>query len=297
MPNVFLTPKAISSASIAALTHQSVLAGTIWRDAESTFAGRVGDTVTVRTETVLGEARRFVRAENKPLVMDELTETSIDITLDAYLYKGVNLPDEQLTLNIGDFARQVAQPQAKSVADSIEVMVAAQINALTSGLPIKPDGSDLHAAIVAAAVILDKAGVPDDERYLAISPDVKGLLLVDPRNKLVPADVSGSPAALRRAIIGDLYGFTVLKSTRLAAGSALAYHRTAFSLATRALDVPAGATFGQSVTHGGFALRLIRDYDPMFQQDRSVVSTLAGAGTIRDGGAVKRAVRLTAAAA
>jgi hypothetical protein len=55
---------------------------------------------------------------------------------------------------------------------------------------------------------------------------------------------------------------------RLADESAVAYHTSAFPLVTRALEVPTGATFGQPVTYNGFALRLIRDYELGFQQDR-----------------------------
>lgn len=208
----------------------------------------------------------------------------------------MNLPDEQLTLNIRDFTRQVATPQAKSVARGIESLVAGQMNALTSSISMKADGTDVHAMMIEARKRLTKAGVPDEDRWFAVSPEVEAMILNDPRNKLIPADVSGSPAALREAIIGRMYGFTVLPSTYLADGSACAYHRTAFPLPTRAMEVPAGATFGESLTYNDFALRLIRDYDPSYQQDRSVVSTLTGASTTKDGGVVKRAVRLTTAA-
>ncbi|GAA4527469.1 hypothetical protein [Amycolatopsis samaneae] len=297
MANHFLTPKQISAASIAALTQQTVLAGTTWRDAEADFTGKQGDTVTVRTETVVGPARTFNRAEGKPIVVDDADEKSVDVKLDTYLYKGINLPDEQLTLQVKDFVKQVATPQAKSVATGVETMVAAQMNALTSSLTVKGDGSDVHTQMIKARAMLNKQGVPFDQRWFAVSSEVESMLLNDPQKRLVPVDASGSPQALREAIIGRLYGFTVLPSNYLAEGSAVAYHQTAFPLVTRAQEVPAGATFGQAMTYNDFALRLIRDYDPNFQQDRSVVSTLAGASTTLDDGAVKRAVRITTTAA
>jgi hypothetical protein len=273
-----------------------VLAATTWRDAEADFRGKQGDTVTVRTETVVGEARVFNRASGQPIVVDDVQETGVDVKLSTYLYKGVNLPDEQLTLNISDFTRQIATPQAKSVARGIESMVAANMNALPSRLTLAADGTDVHRMMIQARLLLNKAGVPLEDRFFAVSSEVEAMLLRDPNNKLIPVDASGSPAALRDAIIGRLYGFTVFPSNYLSDGSAVAYHRTGFPLVTRSLDVPAGATFGQSITYNGFALRLIRDYDPGFQQDRSVVSTLAGAEVTQDDGIVKRALRLTTAA-
>lgn len=296
MPNVFLTPKQISSASLAALNQQTVLVTTTWRDAEADFAGKVGDTVTVRTDIVVGAARKFDRSANQPIVIDDVQEKGVDVKLDTYLYKGVALPDEQLTLNVRDFTAQISTPQSKSVAVGVETMVAAEMNGLSGSLTVKADGTDVHAQMIEARKWLNKAGVPFEGRYFAASAEIEAMLLNDPQRRLLPADVSGSPAALREAIIGRLYGFTVLTSTYLADGSAVAYHSSAFPLVTRALEVPTGATFGQSVTYNGFALRLIRDYDPGFQQDRSVVSTLAGADTTLDDGVVKRALRLTTAA-
>ena len=296
MANKFLTPKQIASASLAALTQQTVLAGTTWRDAEADFQGKQGDTITIRTDTVVGTVRTFNRADNKPIVIDDVEEKSVDIKIDTYLYKGINLPDEQLTLQVKDFTKQIATPQAKSVAIGLETMVAGQMNALPSTVTVKGDGTDIHTQMIRARALLNKAGVPFEDRWFAVSSDLESMLLNDPQKRLVPVDASGSPQALREAIIGRLYGFTVLPSNYLADGSGVAYHPTAFPLVTRALDVPAGATFGQAMTYGGFAMRLIRDYDPGFQQDRSVVSTLAGASTTVDDGSVKRAVRFTTAA-
>nr|WP_269112281.1 P22 phage major capsid protein family protein [Lentzea aerocolonigenes] len=286
----------MASASIAALENQTVLGATAWRDAESSFSGKQGDVVTVRTDTVVGEARTFNRSANQPIVVDDVKEVGVDVRLNTYLYKGINLPDEQLTLNVRDFTTQIATPQAKSVARGVESLLAAQMNALTSSITLKADGTDVHTMLIEARKRLNKAGVPVEDRFFAVSAEVEAMILNDPRNKLIPVDVSGSPAALRDAIIGKLYGFVVVPTNYLADGSAVAYHRTAFPLVTRALDVPAGATFGDSVTYNGFALRLIRDYDPGFQQDRSVVSTLAGAETTKDDNVVKRALRLTTAA-
>jgi hypothetical protein len=174
-------------------------------------------------------------------------------------------------------------------------MVAANINALPSTLTVKADGTDLHSVLIEARKRMNKAGVPLEDRYFACSAEVEAMLLNDPNKKLVPVDASGSPAALREAIVGRLYGFTVFSSNYLSDGSGAAYHSTAFPLVTRALDIPAGATFGQSMTYNGFALRLIRDYDPGFQQDRSVVSTLVGADVTKDDGVIKRALRVTTA--
>ncbi|MBP2479106.1 hypothetical protein JOF53_007978 [Crossiella equi] len=297
MPNTILTPRQIAAASLAALERQAVLAGTTWRDAERDFAGKIGDTVTVRTGVLVGRARRFNRAAGAPIVIDDITEHAVDVKLTDYLYKGVALTDEELTLKLRDFTTTVSMPQAKSVAEEVETMVAAQMNALASTVTIKPDGSDINLAILNARKVLTQNGVPFDGRFLAVSPDVEVLILDHLSKKLVNTADSTWSTALREAVIGRLHGFNVLPSAYLADGSAVAYHSSAFPLVTRALSVPEGATFGESMTYNGISLRLIRDYDPGFQQDRSVVSTLAGASTTKEeDNTVKRAVRLTVSA-
>ena len=48
----------------------------------------------------------------------------------------------------------------------------------------------------------------------------------------------------------------------------------------RAPIVPAGASFGQSLSERGFSLRYLRDYDAVHTVDRSIVSTFAGVAAL-----------------
>src|SRR5690606_21032090 len=55
------------------------------------------------------------------------------------------------------------------------------------------------------------------------------------------------------------------------------------AFANVAPEVPAGVTLGASTVFDGLAMRWIRDYDPNFLRDRSVVSSFAGAASVEDG--------------
>jgi hypothetical protein len=59
-------------------------------------------------------------------------------------------------------------------------------------------------------VLLDKANVPQEGRYVTVPPFYHGLLLEDDR--FVRVDASGSDQALRNGIVGRALGFDVLMS-------------------------------------------------------------------------------------
>lgn len=288
MANEFLTAGQIAAASIVSLDKATVLAQTTWRDAETAFGGKQGDTVTVRVEGVAGDAREFNMDRSAEIVLDDLDETAVDVKLDTYLYKGAKVEDEALTLKIEDFNRQVSLPLVKSVANGIEGRVALRINATSN--TVSGSYSDVIGGVLNAEEKLNDNDVPLDERFLVIGSGVRKHLLKS--DELLHADKADSDSALRDAIIGDLFGFKVVFSNRISKDSAVAYHRSAFVTVQKALEVPRGATWGEVKSYNGFALREVADYDPRFQEDRVVVSTLLGTAAVEDGGSIKRAVKV-----
>lgn len=298
MANTFLTPTTIAAAGLGLLTRDIVLPATVHTDAQANYVGAVGDTINIRkpataTNRVYTDT---LRTAGTPITVDDLTETSIPLVLDTHNYSAVAITDEQLTLKISDFGQQVLYPQVVAVAEGTEgvlatVMNSAAVVATNSAIAAAADGSNIHAKILQARKVLNQAKVPLADRFLAVSPEVEAALLVDNENRLVRYLNSGDNpnVALRQAIIGSLYGFTVVSSVALTAGTAVAYHRDGFAFASVAPKVPDGANFGASQTYGGMALRWLRDYDAAFLRDRSVVSVLCGAKVIDD----RRTVRIT----
>lgn len=288
MANEFLTAGQISGATLGMLDKSTVLAQTVWRDAEADFNGKNGDTVTVRVDSIVGDARTYDTARTTEIVMDDIEETAVAVKLDTYVYKGVNVTDEDLTLDIKDFNRQIALPVVKSVASGIENAVVTRINAVSN--TVSGDYGDVLGGLLDAEEALNDADVPMDERFIVVGSGVRKHLLRS--DELLHADKAGDDSALRDATIGDLFGATVVFSNRVPSDSATFYHRSAFVLVNKALEVPRGASNGASEVYEGFAIRTIADYDPRYQQDRFVASTLVGTASVEDDGAVKRAVRV-----
>jgi len=271
----FLNSKGISRVAVALLVRQLVLPRTVTTIPGDEFAGHNGDTITVRVRQP-----RAARTQSSPgasLTPDPLMEVPVDVQL-SHIYDLANLTDQDLSLNIENFARQVIQPQTEAVATGAEDTVASVMNNLPADYTVDSDGSDIEEVILTAREDLGRANVPPMDRFFAVSPEVATFLLsVD---KFVRVDASGSDSALRRSVIGQLYGFTFVESPGLDAGEAVAYHRSGFAFANRTPVRPAGAADSATSTVQGIGMRHVRQYNPNTATDQSLFSTFAGAAAV-----------------
>lgn len=291
MANTFLTAEKIANFSLGVLEREIVLPALVWRDAGGSFKGAAGDTITIRVPARTTARTRQLRGARPAasegtgiITMDELTETSVDVTLDTAVYSAVPITDEELTLDIVDFGAQVAEPQVRAVAEAIENAVADEMTSATyaTTINVPADAEDPFDYIVDARVALNKANVPMSERRLVVGSDFEGLLLKS--DELHQVDKAGSDSALRDAAIGRIAGFPeVVVSNALPSNVGFAFHRTAYVLSLQAPMVPEGATYGASRAAYGLAMRWIRDYDFRNVQDRSLFDTYIGTNHVADG--------------
>src|SRR3954447_15663218 len=108
MANTFITPKLIASTGISTLYNTIVLAGLVWRDFDSDFTGKQGDTITVRKPAIL-EASDFDQTARTTTYQDAV-EDSVDVTLDHLSHVPFHVTDEQTTLEISDYEKQLLTP-------------------------------------------------------------------------------------------------------------------------------------------------------------------------------------------
>lgn len=276
-----LTAKGISGVAIALLNRTLVLPQTVTRIPGAEFAGSNGDTITVRVPqpgTALTQANR-----GDTLVPADVEEIPVDVSV-SHLYHLKNISDQELSLDLENFARQVTRVQTEAVAVGAEDELAGAMNDLTASADIEfaaeasPD--DTEAQILAAREFLSDNNAPVGDRFFVMSPDITTRVLsVD---KFVRVNESGSQQALRRAVLGMLYGFTFVESNALDAGTAVAYHRSGFAFANRTPVLPRGASDSATATAQGVGLRQVFQYDAKTAQDQSLVSTFGGAAAVFD---------------
>jgi hypothetical protein len=272
-----LTAQGISRVAVALLVRQLALPRTVTAVPGEEFAGSNGDTITVRVpqpSTALTQTN-----PGDPLVPADVDEVPVDVSL-AHLYHLKNVSDQELSLQIEDFARQVTRPQTESVATAAEDAVATVMNGLAADLTLASDGSDMEEVILESRETLGRNNVPPMDRFFAVSPEVATFVMAI--DKFVRVNESGSDQTLRQAVIGMLYGFTFVESPALDAGEAVAYHRSGFAFANRTPVRPRGATDSATATVQGVGLRHVFQYDASTASDQSLVSTFAGAAAVYD---------------
>ena len=274
MANTFVNPTQVVQTALALLRDDLILAATVNRDFEAEYGGGLGSTVNVRVPATL-KARRRQLGATTAVVTDNLAETTVPVKLTDMVYSAVPVTDEDLTLNIQDFARQVLAPQITAIVEDLENSVATTMLSLTETTTLAYSAANPIPTFTQARKLLRDMGVPAAGLYAAVGTGVYAELLE--AKAIVDASESGSSAALRDAVAGTVRGFQTLESNRLGDHDIVFYNRDSFTLAVRAPIVPDGVAYGESRSEGGFALRWIRDYDSTVLADRSIVSTLTGA--------------------
>lgn len=284
MAHEILKPEKWASAALGLLEGDAVLSGLVSKDSGDSFMGAKGDSVNIKRPSLLSgtvEALRAMDAADYDGIQSEsLKETSFAVKLDTHVYNAVDLTDAELTLDITQFGAQVLTPQVKSIATRIEYMLAQKFN----GLPATPATGTttdiVRRTIVGMRKTLNKRDVPQSGRVLVVGVDVEEHLLNDPL--FIRADQSGSTSALASATIGNIAGFRVVVANILADNRMVAFHPSAYTLVTRAPQVPGGAVAGETTSYRGVALRSVKDYNSHTAKDRSFLSTFAGIGETVD---------------
>lgn len=290
--NTFYTPIQVAKTLVAMATEDSYLSALVNRNYENDLlgGGGRGRTVNIKVPSALIARDRGIDDTTAQIVLDELTETTIPLTLANHKYSAIPLSEGDLTLNLTDFAKQVLQPQVAAIVDSVEWDVVQAIEALPglqAGLGTAGEEGYIPAETLAAYTagdpiptitgirrILRNRGISPTGLQLTVGTQVYADLL--DAKAIIAVNESGSTAALREGNVGVVQGFQVVESNRIDPHDIIAFHRDAITLAVRAPLVPAGVPFGASLAAGGYNLRYLRDYDAQYTVDRSIVSTFSG---------------------
>lgn len=290
MANAFLKPTALVNTVVQALQSEIVLPGLVWRNGLGDFAGKYNDTITIRIPQPTTANTRVLRGTGaqRNLVVSDLTELSVPVTLDTDVYNLVVLTDEEQTLDIFDYAEQVLMRQVDAVARQLEAGTANMITGAPYTSVHQAAADAIWDGVVHARRQLNDAFVPTNGRVLVIGSAVEEALLLDDRFTRYDSAGQAGANALQEARIGRLGGYDVVlcNAPSFPHGAAYLFHPTAFALVSRPPAAPmSGADRVSAVgSAGGFALRWLGDYDPSVTSDRSLVDCFVGYKAIVDPG-------------
>ena len=275
MPFLIDTAK-ISELVVALLARDIVLPATVNRVPQIDYRGS-GGVVTIRVPQ-----RRTAQEQESPgapINYSGIDETPVTVTV-KHLYDASQVTDEDSTLALMDFGRQVLAPMIGAIKEGAEDQLAGILNAVTPsfGWTDLSDATKTEADVLLARQTLTQANVPVGNRFLAVSPEVASVLLQ--LDKLSRVDASGTDTGLRDATIGRVYGFDVVESNALSPESAVAYHSSGFAFATLSPAVPQGAASASQAVENGVAVRVVYDFSPDILSDVIAISTFAGAALV-----------------
>jgi hypothetical protein len=282
--SVFLKAERIVSTALGLLLRESTLPRLVWRDAAGDFAGAKNDTISIRLPAYAPARTRDLRS-GTTRTRDTLTERKVDVTLDTGVYKDIRITDEQLTLDIANFGAQVLNPVVGGVVQTLEDELAATIEGATYAKTVSftiASDDPWTKLILPARTHLNKAHIPQAGRVLLVGAAIEEALLG--HDMFAKANESGSTDALTEAVIGRKAGFTIVSSPAIAPNAAYAFHKTAYVMNQRAPIVPAGASFGASMSHDGMALRVVRVLDSDTIEDILALDAWVGCNTVADAG-------------
>ena len=282
MANSFIKATKVVNTALGVLQRETILPNLVWRDAAGDFAGVKDDTITIRVPSFTTSRTRTLRT-GTPITMDEVSETSVDVKIDTDVYKGINVTDENLTLDIVDFGAQILNPILRAIVMGIEDELADTISGADYALTGAFSEDAPLKSVLSARRKLNDCYVPSSGRALVVGSEIEQIILEDLANRAVAAPAEQN--ALTDATISTNYGgFRVVLANGIAPDECYAIHNTAFVLSSRAPVVPDGATWGAAMSSGGFAIRVIKDYDPLYLRDRCIGSSWIGCDVVKDDG-------------
>ena len=287
MANIFEKGTKFAQTALALLRREVKTPGLfIYKFGKADFTGAAGDTISIKRPPLL-RARDKGWRNNNSIVVDDIQQSNIQVTLNQHPVSAVALSPEEETLDEVDYVRDVQAPQVRSILEFFEEAIVAALAAahFVYTIAFNPAGSgdvtDPRKVAVKARKYFQMAHVPTTGRYWLVGADVSEA--VASYDKLLDVDTAGIPEALRDGVVGKLAGFVIVEVDALAPNESYFVHESAIAIAAVAPVVPNGVTKGGGVAAGnGLAVTQLWDYDSDKMKDRSIVHAFCGATAVLD---------------
>jgi hypothetical protein len=169
-----LTIGMITRETLRALTNQLTFTKYVNREFDKQFAetgAKIGNVCNVRKPV------RFVPAAGQGLVLQDLVETSVPVTLTTQYQRAFAITSADLALNIDDFNKRYIEKAVFSMANQIDFDGLAQTVNVNNEVGTPGTVPNAIATYLAAAQRLNENAAPMDERYVCISPAMNGAII------------------------------------------------------------------------------------------------------------------------
>ncbi len=205
-------PEVWSAAILEALRAKLVFPSLCNRDYEGDIR-EAGDTVHITGYNDV-TVREYVRGQ--PITVDDVTDKEAAVLKidksDYFAFKVNDLDKAQAKGDLtGKFTNTAAYNMMKNVENYISNLMDAAVETPAKTVAVGTP-ADAYLAVVEAGRKLDVQNVPDEGRWLVVSPDFYALLLQDSR--FIEGTEAGHNTLLN-GVVGQVRGFTVVKSNNV----------------------------------------------------------------------------------
>lgn len=205
-------PEVWSAAILEALRAKLVFPSLCNRDYEGDIR-EAGDTVHITGYNDV-TVREYVRGQ--PITVDDVTDKEAAVLKidksDYFAFKVNDLDKAQAKADLtGKFTNSAAYNMMKNVENYISNLMDTAVETPAKTVAVGTP-ADAYLAVVEAGRKLDVQNVPDEGRWLVVSPDFYALLLQDSR--FIEGTEAGHNTLLN-GVVGQVRGFTVVKSNNV----------------------------------------------------------------------------------
>ena len=268
-------PEMWANESLMILEESMVMSNLVHRDFENEVSN-FGDVVNTRRPAKFYSARK---TDSDSVVEQDATSANVQVPLNQHHYTTFIIKDGEGSKSFAELANVYLRPAMQSVGRGVDRSVVGQAHQFLSAGPTKRVGglgtssaSNVRQNIVAAREQLNVLNVPEDEmRSLVVSAGMEADMLNT--DLFVKVNESGEAAALRRAQIGNLFGFGIYAANNVPSAST---GDVATGTVTNA--AAAGATGSQTVSIAGYEAT-IGEWFVVAGNDQPVYATAVTAST------------------
>lgn len=205
-------PEVWSAAILEALRAKLVFPSLCNRDYEGDIR-EAGDTVHITGYNDV-TVRKYVRGQ--AITVDDATDKEAAVLKidqsDYFAFKVNDIDKTQAKADLtGKFTNSAAYNMMKNVETYISNLMDAAVDTPAKTVAVGTP-ADAYLAVVEAGRKLDVQNVPDEGRWLVVSPDFYALLLQDSR--FIEGTEAGHNTLLN-GVVGQVRGFTVIKSNNV----------------------------------------------------------------------------------
>jgi len=267
-----LTMTAIARAALATLYENSVMLPLVSRDWDNEFVPGRGATVRVR------KPGTFTAPEYNGTTVSRqrIAESYADVTLNHHRDVTVQVTSREMAFEIVDFREQVIDPALKAIAKAVDTDILSLRDDITQvvgdGVYVPYVGATATSwvepeSLIDAGIVLGQALVPEDSyRYAVVDSVMAGVWQKDElfKSNAMAAGTDLATQSLLNASLGQRrFGFAPYRSDNITDRLGVAFHKTAFTLATRPLALPLGVPAEAKAieNYNGIGIRCLYGYN------------------------------------